>query len=177
MLRPEIKAQQKTMVGMGGGLEVQEYEGPPGQVLAVVFIWASNEVDDSSAVEGFERGAHESMAKLGADKAYTRTEDANTMIVDEVVAGANGDVYLKRMAGATGSELHGLSATCVAPEAVCGPALRSLTLDHRRFVPLHSKPRTKAYLLGRQVGRLLVPVALLLLVLWLIRRRKKRAAA
>jgi hypothetical protein len=174
--RPQVQAQQKTMATSGGGLEVAEFHGPDGNVLSVVFIHAPNEGEGGSGVDGFERGAHDGVAALGADKSYARREDGNTLVVDQVVTGAKGDVYLKRMAGATGAQLLGLSATCIAPEAVCAGALQSMTIDRSDFMPLHGRSRSSAYQRGEQVGRIAAIVAVVVLGLWLLRRsRKKRA--
>jgi hypothetical protein len=176
--RPEVVGQQKVLAEHDGAVEVTEYRGPGGEVLAIVYIHARNEADDASGVEGFEKGAHNSGGKLGPDKSYTRRYDGDTLVVDEVAAGPNGDVYLRRIAGATGSELVGVMGTCVAPKDVCNAALQSLTFDRTGLLPLHDGKDSRSYALGRQVGQVVGFLSMALVALWFLQRsRRKKAAA
>ena len=170
--RPEIKKQVEAM-SHGGGMELALYQGPGRDNLLVVFIHATAPNDDGRGVEGFEQGARDGLAKLGADKSYTRRQDGNAVVVDQVVAGPGGDVHLKRIAGSTRRELYGLSATCAAPADVCAAALQSLTLDRSELQPPHAAQLTP-YERGRQVGRIAAFVVAALILLALIRRYLKK---
>jgi len=170
--RPEFQARIAKLTEAGGTTEIAVYRSGSGEHLTVTMM-RMPDADGATRkiVRSFEDGLHNSVH--GTDLSYTVQEIGNALVVDEVAQQPTGVLRSRRFAGVRGDELTSVAAFCVASEAICQQALASLQLDTHGFRPLSDE--LSAYELGYRLGRLAVPLVLIVgLVLFLVRRRRQR---
>jgi hypothetical protein len=177
---PAMQASRDKAAAQGGTTDIKLYRSDSGDYLLINYLQINHAraaAAELAAIRSFERGARDSMRKMGAETAYTSQHDGKTFVAEQTVTTPERTIRGKRLAGLIGREMRVVAVLCAGSAPDCVPALASLSIDDSAFRPLTRtvSPDDAAWALGEAVGRLVFPVLVIAaVVVGLVRLRRKR---